>query len=486
MADIRGFLNFSRYEPVERHPLLRIKDFNEINQSSGDLTCMTQARRCMDCGVPFCVNGCPLGNPVPGFNKLSQQENWYEAQKLLHESNNFPEFTGKVCPAPCESACVLGVISRPVSIKLLEEKIIEKAFEEDWVVPVHPASRSGKRVSVIGSGPAGLACAQQLNRKGHWVRMIEKRPEAGGLLTWGIPEYKLPKHMVRRRISQLEQEDIEIVTNCEVGVDVSFEDLQAESDAVVLCLGAEKPRDLEVPGRGLNGIHFAMDFLAKAHGDPARTWTGPKIDVRGKRVIVIGGGDTGADCIGTSLRLGAAHVQNIEIMPRLPLKRSESNPWPEFARVFKPSTSYTENLAFGGRSDYEVKTVGFVGDEKGVLIGLETIDPGSVDEEVRTSRSRNTDAATFVPCDIVFLALGYLGANDRHIFSGRKADQTENQVDSKHGIKGYKGVFSCGDYRVGQSLVVTAIADGRKTAEHVDEWLRDQPGKFETHSFRSS
>ena len=284
----------------------------------------------------------------------------------------------------------------------------------------------------------------------------------------------------------MEQEEIEIVTNCEVGVDVSFEDLQAESDAVVLCLGAEKPRDLDVPGRELNGIHFAMDFLAQAHGDPARTWTGSKIDVRGKRVIVIGGGDTGADCIGTSLRLGASHVQNIEIMPRLPLKRSESNPWPEFARVFKPSTSYTENLAFGGRSDYEVKTLGFVGDERGAIIGLQTIDLGSVNEGFQTSKSRNPDAGTFVPCDIVFLALGYLGANDRHIFSGRKADQTESLVDSKHRIKNYKGVFSCGDYRVGQSLVVTAIADGRKTAEHVDEWLRDQPGKFETHSFRSS
>jgi len=435
----------------------------------------TQASRCMDCGVPFCMSGCPLGNLIPEWNDLVYRGRWKQALQALHATNNFPEFTGRVCPAPCETSCVLGINEPPVTIKLHEVSIIDKGFEEGWIVPEPPTRRSGKSVAIIGSGPAGLACAQQLNRAGHQVTVFEKTDRAGGLLMYGIPHYKLRKEKVQRRIDLLEAEGIEFRYSCEVGKDASFADIKSYYDAVVIATGAEEPRDLPVEGRDLDGIHFAMDFLPQQNranwGDTDIAALHPKkqpISAKGKKVIVIGGGDTGSDCIGTAMRQGATRVINFELLGQPPDERSQSNPWPQWSRVLRISSSVEEMQVLGGDVHYEIMTTRFVGSNRSVT-GLETV-------KVDWSKGRPEKIAgseQLWKCDLVLLAMGFLGPRSELLKqSGCETDQRSNiKTDPRTRMSSVDGVFAAGDCRRGQSLVVWAISEGREVARCVDEYL---------------
>ncbi|MFT4553118.1 MAG: glutamate synthase (NADPH/NADH) small chain [Chlamydiales bacterium] len=471
------FLQIDREEKATRCPTVRISDFQEHHTKvCGDLV-HRQAGRCMDCGVPFCMTGCPLGNKIPNFNRMVYGDEWDDAIDMLHSTNNFPEFTGRVCPAPCESSCVLGLIKPAVSIKQIEMTIAEKGFENGRIFPVKPEVRTGKKVLVIGAGPAGLACSQQLNRVGHLVTVMDKAPYAGGLLTYGIPEYKLPKSMVLRRVDQLKEEGICFRFSCEVGKDVHFQDLKKEYDAVVLCVGSENPRDLVIPGREGSGVYFAMDYLSQQSSDLSKSqeWSSEKLSPKDKKVIVIGGGDTGADCIGTSLRLGASSVVNFELMPKAPEERCEdTNPWPQYKRVYRVSSSMEENLALGGNTEYSIATKRFIRNEKGDLKALETV-------RVDWTSGRPVELAGSEQqwlCDMVFLALGYLQPLTENLLQETHVSTTERgnistEEESKMTVE--EGVFAAGDCRRGQSLVVWAIAEGRDTAAAVDTWLMERP-----------
>ncbi len=441
----------------------------------------------MDCGVPFChtgglianmASGCPINNLIPEWNDLVYNDRWRDALDRLHLTNNFPEFTGRVCPAPCEGACVLGIIEPPVTIKNIEQAIVDRGFQEGWIEPNPPTERTGKSVAVVGSGPAGLACADQLNRAGHHVTVFERHDRVGGLLMYGIPNMKLEKPIVQRRGDLMAAEGVEFQVNTEIGRDVSASQLRNDFDAVVLCVGATRPRDLPIPGRELSGVHFAMEFLHantrslldSKHGD------GNFIDANGKNVIVIGGGDTGTDCIGTSMRQGCSNLVNFEIVPRPPEERAENNPWPQWPRIFRVDYGHAEAAAAFGDDPREfcIETVEFFGNENGELTGLKTVEVDwSRPQENGPPFSRVEGSERLWEADLVFLAMGFLGPEQFLVDElGLETDPRSNyQAEYGEFATSLEGVFSAGDCRRGQSLVVWAIDEGRGAARECDRFL---------------
>lgn len=482
MGDPRGFIKHGRRDKNLQPVNARLQHHDEHYDYPNEEKVKTQASRCMDCGVPFCMSGCPLGNLIPEWNHLAYKGMWQQALKALHATNNFPEFTGRVCPAPCETSCVLGINEPPVTIKLHEVSIIDKGFEEGWITPQPPDHRSGKTVAIIGGGPAGLACAQQLNRAGHLVTVFEKSDRAGGLLMYGIPHYKLRKEKVQRRIDQLVAEGIAFRYSCEVGVDTTFDELKSSFDAVVIATGAEEPRDLPVEGRDLDGIHFAMEFLPQQNranwGDQDVAALHSKkqvISAKGKKVIVIGGGDTGSDCIGTSMRQGASSVVNFELLERPPKERAADNPWPQWSRVMRVSTSVEEMQVMGGDVFYEIMTTRFIGRDRHVS-ALETVRVKWVN-----GRPEPVPGSEHIwKCDLVLLAMGYLGPRSALLKEcGCDLDLRSNiKTDPKTRMSSVDGVFAAGDCRRGQSLIVWAISEGREIARCVDEYLTGTPSQL--------
>jgi glutamate synthase (NADPH) small chain len=478
MADPKGFLTTPRQTPVRRPVDLRLLDWREVYQPFPGAAVERQAGRCMDCGIPFCHNGCPLGNLIPEWNDLVWREDWRAASDRLHATNNFPEFTGRLCPAPCETACVLGINADPVTIKQVEVEIVDRAFASGWVTPLPPAVRTGKRVAVVGSGPAGLAAAQQLTRAGHAVTVFERDDAPGGLLRYGIPEFKMEKRHLDRRLDQMRAEGT--VFAC--GVCPQADELLPRSDAVVLAGGARVPRDLPVPGHGLNGIHQAMEFLPLAN----RHGTNSPISARGKHVVIIGGGDTGADCLGTVHRQGALSVTQLEILPRPSASRPANQPWPTYPMIYRVSSAHEE----GGNRDYAVTTLEFLGTGSGTA-GSGTAGSGAAGSGAagsgRVRALRIADAANFqpvpgtereLPADLVLLAMGFTGAERRGLLTdlGVEFDARGNVARDASYATSVPGVFVAGDMGRGQSLIVWAIAEGRSAAAAVDKYLSGTTG----------
>ncbi|XP_031274849.1 glutamate synthase 1 [NADH], chloroplastic isoform X2 [Pistacia vera] len=481
----RGFIAYEREGVQYRDPNVRMNDWEEVMEEStpGPLL-KTQSARCMDCGTPFCHqehSGCPLGNKIPEFNELVYQNRWHEALDRLLETNNFPEFTGRVCPAPCEGSCVLGIIENPVSIKNIECSIIDKAFEEGWMVPRPPLRRTGRRVAIIGSGPSGLAAADQLNRMGHLVTVYERADRIGGLMMYGVPNMKTDKvDVVQRRVNLMAEEGVNFVVNANVGVDPSFslDQLREENDAIVLAVGATKPRDLPVPGRELSGVHFAMEFLHKNTKSllDSNLQDGNYISAKDKKVVVIGGGDTGTDCIGTSIRHGCSSIVNLELLPQPPKSRAPGNPWPQWPRVFRVDYGHQEAAAKFGKDprSYEVLTKRFVGDENGVVKGLEVVRVHWEKDASGKFQFKEVEGSEeIIEADLVFLAMGFLGPEPTVAEKlGLERDNRSNfKADYGRFATSAEGVFAAGDCRRGQSLVVWAISEGRQAAEQVDKYL---------------
>ncbi|MGA3098874.1 MAG: glutamate synthase subunit beta [Bryobacteraceae bacterium] len=471
MGKTTGFLEYPR-ETAERRPVAqRIHDWFEIYLPFPVESAQKQGARCMDCGVPFCHNGCPLNNLIPDWNDLVFHGRWREAVRQLHATNNFPEFTGRICPAPCEASCVLGINAPAVTIKQIERLIVDRGFEEGFIKPEPAPTRTGKRVAVVGSGPAGLAAAQQLARAGHDVTVFEKSDRIGGLLRYGIPHFKMEKHLIDRRLEQMRAEGVKFEINAHVGGNVPVEDLRKEFDAILLAGGAEQPRDLKAPGRDLQGIHFAMDFLPQQNrrneGDTVPE--GGAILATGKRVVIIGGGDTGADCLGTSHRQGALCVTQFELLPKPPDERSPSTPWPLWPMQLRVETSHEE----GGARDWSISTVGFTGDEQGRVKQLHAIRVGPPPSfEPQPASEFALDA------DLVLLAMGFLGPVRNGMLDklGVTLDQRGNVATDENYMTSVQGVFAAGDMRRGQSLVVWAIAEGRKAARGVEQYLTARAG----------
>ena len=479
MGKVTGFMEFDRratsYRPVKE----RVQDWREVLRPLNEPQLRRQGARCMDCGIPFCHTGCPINNIIPDWNDLVYRGRWAEALRVLHSTNNFPEFTGRICPAPCEAACVLGINDDPVSIKSIEMAIADRGWQEDWIRPEPPSVRTGKTVAVVGSGPAGLAAAQQLNRAGHLVTVYEKSEVPGGLLVLGIPDFKMEKHLVSRRVQQMEAEGIEFRCGVRVGEGVEAGKVVREHDAVVLCIGSEHPRDLPIPGRDLAGIHFAMNFLPQQNRRVAGRPVDPGFDLsaKGKHVVIIGGGDTGADCLGTSRRQGAAGIHQFELLPKPPLTRDDPGamPWPNWPFTFKVESSHEE----GDVRDYAVNTKEFISDGRGNVKALKAVrlrwpDPDPVTGR-RPFRFDEIPGSEFeVPADLVLLAMGFL-----HPVHKGLVDELGLEKDERGNIKAGFGefqtsapsVFAAGDARRGQSLVVWAIAEGRKAARAVDVHL---------------
>ena len=469
MGDSSGFLKHDRELPSRREVPVRLRDWREVYEDFPIAKVREQASRCMDCGIPFCNNGCPLGNLIPDWNDLVFHDRWRDAIDRLHATNNFPEFTGRLCPAPCEAACVVGINQDPVTIKQVEVEIIDRAWSEGWIEPQLPTVRTGQRVAVIGSGPAGLTVAQQLARAGHDVVVFERADRPGGLLRYGIPEFKMEKSHLDRRLAQLEAEGVEFRCNSNVGVDITGEQLRAEFDALVLAGGATAARDLAIPGREFNGIHQAMEFLPLANrvqqGDLDRS----PIHAEGKRVVIIGGGDTGADCLGTSHRQGAASVHQFEIMSRPGDSRPSENPWPTWPIVYRTSSAHEE----GGDRVYAVNTLEFLGDDQGNLRGLRAVEVVSAIVDGRPSFEAVEGSEFELPCELVFLSMGFVGPEQGGLLDqlGVAIDERGNVARDDTWATNVDGVFVAGDMGRGQSLIVWAIAEGRSVAASVDTWL---------------
>lgn len=481
MGKPTGFKEFDRKKVPWRLPVVRLKDYAEIYTEHDPSHLAEQGARCMDCGVPFCqsATGCPIDNLIPEWNDMVYQGRWKDAIERLHKTNNFPEFTGRVCPAPCEGACVLGITDPPVTIKNIENAIIDRAFAEGWVQPNPPARRTGKRVAIVGSGPAGLSAAEQLNVAGHQATVFERADRIGGLLTYGIPNMKLDKSVVERRLNLMRQSGVEFVTGADVGKNISWEQLKEDYDAVLLATGATKPRDLPIPGRQLSGIHFAMEFLT-AHTQSlldSQLADGQYISAKGKRVVVIGGGDTGTDCIATSLRHGCKALINFELMDRPSDDRMEDNPWPQWPRIFRIDYGHEEAAALFGNDprEYSILSKEFVDDGKGNVTGIRTIRvQWQKDSQGRIQMSEVAGTEQVIEADLVLLAMGFLGPED--YLSDAMGLQRDNRSNyaAEHGnyATSIPGVFAAGDCRRGQSLVVWAINEGRGAARAIDIYLQ--------------
>ena len=470
MGKIKGFMEFDRIKEPAIAPKRRIKDYKEFTVAPKNKELEEQGARCMDCGVPFCHSGCPLGNLIPDFNDAVYRNDWKSALTILHSTNNFPEFTGRLCPAPCEEACVLGIVNPPVSIELIEKYIVERGFSEGWIKPQLPEFSTGKTVAVIGSGPAGLAAAQQLNRAGHKVTVFERDNKIGGLLRYGIPDFKMEKKVIDRRLEILIAEGIEFNCNVEIGVTILAKEIEAKYDAVVICTGSTIKRELPIEGANLKGVVQAMDFLPHNNkavdGQHNRL---PKYLAKDKNVIVIGGGDTGSDCIGTSNRQGAKSVTNFEIMPKPSDQRTNENPWPYWPFKLKTSSSHEE----GSHREWSILTKEFVGDSKGNLKGLKTVEVEwkKISGE-RPKLSEIEGSEKEWPCELALLALGFTGPEKS------LPEQFGLNFDKRGNIKGEKfyqtnkpNIFTAGDARRGQSLIVWAISEGREAAHQVDSYL---------------
>jgi len=487
MGQPTGFLEFARATPEDRKPLERVADFREFHHHLPESTMREQGARCMDCGVPFChtgkliegmASGCPLHNLIPEWNDLIYKGRWREAIDRLHRTNNFPEVTGRVCPAPCEGSCVLGIHADPVTIKINECAIADRAFAEGWVTAEPPSFRTGKRVAVVGSGPAGLACAAELNRAGHYVTVLERADRIGGLLMYGIPAMKLDKELVERRIKLLAEEGIEFRPNTEVGKDYPTEKLREEFDAVALCGGSTVPRDLPVEGRNLLGVHFAMEFLTantKYLLDGAKAQAG-YISAKDKNVVVIGGGDTGTDCVGTSLRHGCKSLVQLELLPRPPQTRADDNPWPQWPKIFRVDYGQEEAAAIFGSEprQFQVQTRRFVGDDKGHVSAIEVVEVRFVRGPSGPPKMEEVPGSTRVlPADLVLLAMGFLGPQKSGLLTelGVKLDGRGNVATDSTRQTNVPGIFAAGDMARGQSLVVWAIAEGREAAIGIDRYL---------------
>ncbi|MGA1705734.1 MAG: glutamate synthase subunit beta [Candidatus Nanopelagicaceae bacterium] len=471
MADPKGFLKTERKVPQRRPVDIRIRDWKEVYKEQDFTELQQQAGRCMDCGIPFCHQGCPLGNLIPEWNDLIWRGEKEEAIARLHATNNFPEFTGRLCPAPCETACVVGINADPVTIKQVELRTIEEAFDRGHVVPQQPDRITGKIVAVIGSGPAGLAAAQQLTRAGHTVVVYERAPRIGGLLRYGIPEFKMEKRILDRRLAQMEREGTRFRPGVEVGKDLSVADLKARYDAVILATGATQWRDLEIPGREFMGIYQAMEYLPWGNKQALGELSSPpQIDAAGKRVVILGGGDTGADCLGTAHRQGAASVTQIEIMPRPTDERPVNQPWPTYPMTYRVSSAHEE----GGERVYSIATQEFLGDDQGRLRALKVVETRF--ENGKFSPIPGTEHE--IECDMVFLAMGFTGPEKSPLMDDLGITLTERGLIARddHYQTNLENVFVCGDAGRGQSLIVWAIAEGRSAAAEVDRYLtgRDQ------------
>jgi glutamate synthase (NADPH/NADH) small chain len=471
MGETTGFMKHDRELPRRRPIPVRIADWQEVYEDFPPEKVRTQGARCMDCGIPFCHTGCPLGNLIPEWNDLVYRDRWEAASERLHATNNFPEFTGRLCPAPCEAACVLGINEPPVTIKQIEVEIIDRAWEDGFVVPVLPNDKTGKRVAVVGSGPAGLAAAQQLTRAGHDVTVFERADRIGGLLRYGIPEFKMEKRHLDRRIAQMEAEGTQFRVNANVGENVPVEDLQ-QYDAVVLAGGATAWRDLPVPGRELTGVYQAMEYLPWGNRVQQGDIQEAPISAAGKRVVIIGGGDTGADCLGTAIRQGATEIHQFEILPRPPDERVDSMPWPTYPMIYRVSSAHEE----GGERVYAVNTECFLGDDDGNLRGLRAhgVEQTFVDGRMTFERVEETDFE--LPCELVLLAMGFVGPQREGLLErlGVELDERGNVARDHSYRTNRRNVFVCGDMGRGQSLIVWAIAEGRSCASAVDRFLMGQ------------
>lgn len=465
MADPRGFLKVTERETAARRPVsIRIRDWNEVYEKRDPAVLRQQASRCMDCGIPFCHQGCPLGNLIPEWNDLTWRDQGEQAIERLHATNNFPEFTGRLCPAPCESSCVLGINQPAVTIKEIEVSIIDKAFDNNWVKPHAPERLTGKTVAVVGSGPAGLAAAQQLTRAGHTVAVYERDDKIGGLLRYGIPDFKMEKHHIDRRIAQMEAEGTRFRPGVTIGVDITWDDLRSRYDAVIVATGATKPRDIKIPGRELAGVHFAMDYLVQANRVVAGELVAEQISADGKHVVILGGGDTGADCLGTATRQGALSVTTLAIGKQPPGERTPNQPWPTMPNLFEVSSAHEE---FGERQ-YLASTVEFVG-ENGTLTGIKVAETEFVDGK----RLPKPGTERIITADLVFLALGFTGAEEETLTSQTQTsfDERGNVSRDDNWASNQDGFFVAGDAGRGQSLIVWAIAEGRAAAAAVDSYL---------------
>ena len=474
MGKATGFMEFSREMPSRRPVTERVNDWFEIYQDFPEEKLRAQGARCMDCGVPFCHSGCPVNNIIPDWNDLVYRGRWKEAVRQLHATNNFPEFTGRICPAPCEAACVLGINQPAVTIKNIEKTIVERGFAEGWIKPEPPKFRTGKKVAVVGSGPAGLAAAQQLCRAGHWVTVYEKADRIGGLLRYGIPQFKLEKRILDRRLEQMEGEGVKFVSKAHVGHSLPVSDLQEQFDAIVLAGGSEQPRDLKIPGRELKGIHFAMEYLPQQNKRCLGDTLDPAGDIlaNGKHVVIIGGGDTGADCLGTAHRQKPASVHQFEIMPMPPEERSPQTPWPLWPMQLRIEGAHEE----GGIRDWSIATTKFTGDKDGNVKQLHAVRVGPPPKfEPIPGTEFSMDA------DLVLIAMGFLGPVRNGMIEqlGVALDQRGNVATSGDYMSSVPGIFAAGDMRRGQSLVVWAISEGRKAAAAVDRYLK-QPAAVVT------